>query len=406
MHSVAAATIVAKNHLSSARVLADSFRRHHPDVPFYVLLADEVDDYFDVERESFQLLRLDDLAVPQLARLKFHYTRQELSYAVTPSLLVHLLKRGFTGVVFLKQESLVVGDMTPVLGLLERHPILLTPHLLKPLAGEGGAARELEIMLAGVYNGGFLGFANTPETQQFLEWWENRLCTHCRHAVAKGMHFEQRWLDFAPAYVKNVHIVRDPGMNVAHWNLPERRVRVAGNSVLADGVPCRLFRFSGFDPDTPEAVTRYSSRLTLENVGPSEELYRRYHKLLKDAGYEQTQRWPYAYEQFDNGVPIPDFVRTIYRGLDDVNRFGDPFLTAPPGSYFRWLVSPPGERPSPCPPVSRFWRIIYDQRPDLQALFHLHETEGREAFLRWTERYGAAEYAINRDYLVYVTATP
>ncbi|MDX6269800.1 MAG: hypothetical protein QOD28_1023 [Acidobacteriota bacterium] len=41
MQSVVVATIVAKNYLSFARVLADSFRRQHPEVPFFVLLTDE-----------------------------------------------------------------------------------------------------------------------------------------------------------------------------------------------------------------------------------------------------------------------------------------------------------------------------------------------------------------------------
>ena len=38
------------------------------------------------------------------------------------------------------------------------------------------------------------------------------------------MHADQRWLDFVPSYFEH-HVLRDPGVNVAQWNLHERRVR-------------------------------------------------------------------------------------------------------------------------------------------------------------------------------------
>ena len=75
----AAATIVAKCRLSSARVLAASFRRHHPGVPFFVLLTDEVEGCFDPAREPFETLLPADLAIPGFERLRFRYTAEELS---------------------------------------------------------------------------------------------------------------------------------------------------------------------------------------------------------------------------------------------------------------------------------------------------------------------------------------
>ena len=53
--------MVAKDYLSFARVLARSFRQHHPAVPFLVLLADEIDGYFDPLQEPFDLIELADL---------------------------------------------------------------------------------------------------------------------------------------------------------------------------------------------------------------------------------------------------------------------------------------------------------------------------------------------------------
>jgi len=337
MEAMAVGTVFSKSSLSLARVLADSFRRHHPEIPFFALLADEVDGYFEPASEPFRLLRLADLRIPNLRRFRFQYSQQELTYAVTPALLRYLLDQGFPRVAFLKQESLVLGDLTPVLDLLRRRSIVLTPHLLDPLPGEAGAGRELNILQSGVYNVGFLGVSATPTARAFLSWWEARLYEHCRHDVAHGMHFEQRWLDLVPAFFENVEVVRDPGFNVAHWNLPDRSVAIDGGSITVDGSPCSFFRFSGFDPERPDAVTRYSPRLTMSNVGEAAGIFGRYVVLLEAAGYHQTKTWPYAYGCFKNGWPVSDRVRHLYRRLGgEAERFGDPLDTASSDSFFRW----------------------------------------------------------------------
>ncbi|MEA2563012.1 MAG: hypothetical protein QOH06_4516 [Acidobacteriota bacterium] len=277
--SVAAGTIVAKNYLSFARVLARSFREHHPDVPLFVLLADEVDGYFDPAAEPFQLLRLENLAIPNLPHFRFRYSRQQVCVAAKPYFLSHLLDRGFHRAVYLDADLLVLGDLTPLLAPSGDPAILLAPHLHEPLVGGDRIERELNILQSGIYNAGFLGVSGSPEARRFLAWWQERLYLHCRHAIAEGLHYDQRWLDLVPAFFEDVAIVRDPAYNVAHWNLPERDVHAA-----------RFFHFSGFNPDEPEVVTKYSRRLTRADLGP---LLDHYVKLLEEAGYHETKNWPY-----------------------------------------------------------------------------------------------------------------
>ncbi|MBI5503435.1 MAG: hypothetical protein HY899_01430 [Deltaproteobacteria bacterium] len=302
MGDLAAATIVAKNRIALARVVADSFARHHPEIPFFVLLADEPNGYFNPDAERFTVLRLEELAIPDLAALRSRYTQQELTYAMTPYVLTHLLDRGFDRVAFFKQESLVVGDLTPVLELLGKHSIVLTPHLLEPPAGAEPIARELNILQSGVFNVGFLGVSDTFTARGFLSWWESRMREHCRHNVPAGIHFEQRWLDLVPAFFDDVVSVRDVGFNVGHWNMPDRSVTIRGDDVTVNGQPCRFVRFSGFDPDRPYAVTRYSSRLDMSSVADAAELFRRYSQLLAAAGYQETKTWPYAYRRRINDL--------------------------------------------------------------------------------------------------------
>ncbi|HEY3417351.1 MAG TPA: hypothetical protein VGM23_10755, partial [Armatimonadota bacterium] len=49
-------TIIAKNYLPYARVLMRSAARMHPEWRRVVVLADQVDGYFDLEAEDFEIV--------------------------------------------------------------------------------------------------------------------------------------------------------------------------------------------------------------------------------------------------------------------------------------------------------------------------------------------------------------
>jgi hypothetical protein len=345
MRELAIVTVVAKNYWSFACVLAQSLRHYHPNLSFFVLLSDEVEGCFDPGSEPVTLLELEEVAVPNLSRVRFRCDRKQLAITSKPYVLSHLLDRGFESVIFLDPDILITGDLEELFSVVRRHPIVLMPHLLAPLSGGDGAERELTILKSGVYNGGFVGVSAGSTARRFLRWWGDRVSAHCRHDVAQGVYYDQRWLDLAPVFFPGLHIFRDPSYNVAYWNVRERGFRLDEPSSTVDGRPCRFFHFSGFDPDTPDGVSRYLSRLTLSDMGPAAEMYRRYRHLLEAASYHESKGWPYAYGRFDNGVEVSPAARQAYGELGAaVDRFGDPFETAPSHSFFRWLSQPRARR--------------------------------------------------------------
>ena len=400
MARLAVGTVVAKNYVPFARVLAHSFRRYHPEIPFFVLLADKVDGYFDPTAEPFTLLTLDDLAIPGRARFCFNYSRQQVVVAAKAYQLSYLLDQNFSSAVFLDADILVLDNLAPLFDVVQQHAILLTPHLLAPLAGEERATRELNILLSGTYNGGFLGVSETRSTRLFLAWWQDRLYEHCWHALARGMHYDQHWLDLVPVYFEGVHILRDPTYNVAYWTLPERNPHLAPNPSLGETQPCRFFHFSGFDPEQPPAVTRYSPRLTMRNVGPAVSLFDRYAALLNGAGYEVAKLWPYAYGHFDNGIPIPDAARRLYLDVSHLaEKFGDPFRTEGSASYFAWLNEPIDVCPDPALTITRLWHTIYELRPDVRVAFPDPLGTNREGFVKWAAGSGVKELAVHQSFI-------
>ncbi len=308
----AVGTIVAKNYLPFARVLGESLRRWHPDVPFYVALVDEPEGLFDPAEEAFPMLGLAELGIPRLADFCFRYTRREAVSAAKPYLLRTLLDMGHGSVLFLDADMEVLGELGPLLERVAQRSLTLTPHALGPGMSVDG---ELNVLQCGVFNGGVVGVSAGAEARAFLDWWAARAREYCRYSIEDGMHLDQRWLDYAPSFVTGLAVERDMAYNVAYWNLFER----------TDAEAWRLFHYSGFDPMEPGQVSRYWPSKRMEDTGAAT-LFAGYAERVLAAGYAETRVWPYAFDRFANGEAIPLAVRELYGRLGRVSAyFTDPF---------------------------------------------------------------------------------
>jgi hypothetical protein len=295
MSGVAVCTCAAGNYLAFVRVLAESFRRFHPDIPFYVLLGDTHEPKESIQTAGVRVVGLQDLNVPSLWKMLLRYDRKQVMTALKPAMLRYMLECGYEAVLFLDPDVLVTDTLEPALQVVASHSLTLTPHVGPAFAMAGRTSLEKALLFAGMFNGGFVGVTDREETWRFLKWWEGRLRTHCIEAVRLGLHFDQRWLDLAPGFVADMHLLRDPGCNVAYWNLPELEVRVTPEGTRVNGSPLRLFHFSGFNPAQPDLVTRYLPGVRVEDTCPVPELFRSYATLLYDAGWAEAIRrqWPW-----------------------------------------------------------------------------------------------------------------
>ena len=67
---------------------------------------------------------------------------------------------------------------------------------------------------------------------------------------------DQLWADWAPLYFEHP-IVRDTSVNVAYWNLDERKLHEIDGKPAVDDALLRHFHFAGFDPRRPELYANY-----------------------------------------------------------------------------------------------------------------------------------------------------
>jgi hypothetical protein len=313
---VVGCTIVAVNYLAYARVLAAGWRRHHGSRPFHVLVIDEPRGA-DVG-EGVRVLAAEELGLStaELAQLRGIYGVAELSTALKPHLLRTLLGRGADVAIFLDADTEVHAGLEHVGGLAERYGVVLSTHFLEPPPFDGRSPTEPEIAWSGLFNSGFLAVSGS--SLPFIDWWASRLRRDCLFCESAGMHADQKWLDFVPSYFEH-HVLRDRGINVAQWNVHERRVEFEEGAFTAGGVPLRTFHFSGFDPDTASrpGPDEWANPLRFHMSGEPalERLCREYGAKLFAAGHRELREVPYVYGSTASGRPLGVWERHAYREM-------------------------------------------------------------------------------------------
>ncbi|HEV7786273.1 MAG TPA: hypothetical protein VGQ28_13095, partial [Thermoanaerobaculia bacterium] len=255
------------------------------------------------------------------------------------------------------------------------------PHLTAPI-DDKRVPGEREILLSGIYNLGFLGLAFNERTLAFLDWWKERLYRWCLHEVDKGLFVDQRWMDLAPAFLPRAEILRDPGYNVAYWNLSHRTLAQRGGAWWVGDVPLRFFHFSGYDFNRPDSISKFQNRYTFAERPDVLPLFELYGESIRRQGQKEVQDYPYGYGRFANGVTIPDLARRVLRQLDpDGVRWPDPFATSGPDSFFDWLRRPVDGAESV--PLPRLALLLWDHREDLKLFFPRPWNEDRPGFAQW-----------------------
>jgi glycosyltransferase involved in cell wall biosynthesis len=363
MSRTAVCTIVSKNYLAFARTLMGSLAQHHPEWERVVLLVDELDDSFAPERENFEVLPLAALALPEPRKFTFRYSILELNTAVKPWLMETLFERGCERVVYLDPDIFAHAPLSAVEEAFSRgDTAIVTPHLTEPLRDDKHPS-DVDILRAGTYNLGFLALADHPQTRAFLAWWRSKNEFNCVVDIAAGLFVDQKWVDMLPGFIDGAHVLRDPGYNVAYWNLAHRPVELepTGSPRVA-GKPLVFFHWSGFDPLHPGPFSKHQDRFTLRTVGDAGILARAYAERLIGNGHEEVREWCYAWGRLHCGVEIPDAARALYRRSAKVQRDAgdDPFALAP--DYF----NEPAFSPRGGVLISRLMLSLWHTMPDLQ----------------------------------------
>lgn len=365
MTQVYAFTSAACNYIPKVRLLIQSLRRHHPEIRVVLALADQLSNPDMLEGEGWdEVLPIESLGIPDWQRWAFTHNIVELSTAIKPFVLSHLLARpDCKAVLYFDPDMVLFSRLDDLIQELDLSDVVLTPHQNKPESGlEQVMDNEICSLKHGIYNLGFIGVRPTPTGQSFAKWWSERVYYFCQDNIPHGLFTDQRWIDLAPALFDGVRILRASRFNVAPWNLTTRLL--SGNleqGFEVDGEPLGFYHFTGFDSNAHHIMAgKYGGRNT--SIQALVDWYEQETSRLSE---DPLSRQPWAYGRYSDGTPILRAHRLIYRCRHDLQRrYPDPFHADGSDSFAKWCQSAglreyPELLPEPRPNAD--WSVVSGQ---------------------------------------------
>jgi FkbM family methyltransferase len=397
---VTACTVVARNYLPAARVLATSYLAHHPGHDFVIEVIDAAWDEAETEN-GWKIVGPGTTGIDEddYFRMATAYSVTELATAVKPYLLRELRKTSDV-VMYIDPDIEVFAPMPELAELALAHGIVLTPHFLQPLPRDGKEPSEAAIMGSGIFNLGFV--ATGPGSEGFLDFWAERLRHDAIVAPQLQLFTDQRWVDQVPALFPHT-VLRDPGFNVAYWNIHERPVREQDGVFTAGGEPLRFFHYSGYRPERPWILSSHAPfrpRVLLSEHPVVRQLCDSYGAKLKANGYAETlESIPYGFAKAADGTKISPAMRTLFRDawVKAERKKKDPpphaFDAVHHAALKEWLTELPENAPKDSG-LNRLALAVWESRADLQMAFpHPHGADA-EGYRSWCGTSGIREGAL------------
>ncbi len=301
-------TLCSKNYLAHATALATSFRLHHPEDRLIIGLVDTLSDSEAELVRGYETLQVDHLQEPAIENMKARYNIIELNTAVKPYYIDYFFKRlGADKVIYLDPDILLFERLDHVTLALDIYSFVLTPHFMTPLY-DRYFLREQLVLNTGTFNLGFFAIRHDSVGTSLIEWWRKKLYDECLMDQSRGYFVDQKWMNLSICHFENYCIDKHPGLNVAHWNLHERKIAPApaGKYIVNGCAPLIFFHFSTYKPDQPDAIARAQNRFTFETRPDIVPLFQRYQEQLRLHRYGELAALVPVY-----GRPMPRRTRTL-----------------------------------------------------------------------------------------------
>lgn len=319
-------TLCSNNYLAQAMVLGETLISHNPEYQFKIGLVDKKCKEIDYSCVPYEIIETEKIGIKAFDDMFRRYSVTELNTAVKPFFFLYLFENFPVAerIIFLDPDISVYNSFSALDDVLDSSEIVLTPHFTTPINDDKFQA-ENNFLNSGIYNLGFIALKKGDESKKLLDWWADRLETKAFIDFRNGLFTDQIWMNFAPLFFKNVHILAHPGYNMAYWNLHERYL-TPGGEVEKNGMLSELvfFHFSGYNPLVPETLSKYQNRFSFSERLDIKRLFEEYRSALLSKGYQDLIRISsyYAaekqkldletYRTYKESIPV---IKRIVRGI-------------------------------------------------------------------------------------------
>ena len=282
-------TLCSNNYLAHAKTLRDSVMEYAPETRFSIGLVNQLDTTIDYS--GLDIIKYDQIGYNCFEDMLSKYNIIEFNTAVKPYYLHYFFDKYGEGtkVYYIDPDIKLYSGINHLNELLDTHDIVLTPNLTE--IPEEVDLGELASLRHGLFNLGFIGVKYSDEGLQFVNWWKKRLRNHCLIDKPRGIFVDQKWVDIAVLYFKGMHIASHKGLNMAWWNLSERKLIESEGKYFVNNLSEELifFHFSGYNPGSLNYTGRNNnlSDYTFEKKPELIGVFNEYTDLLYANGFKK-----------------------------------------------------------------------------------------------------------------------
>ena len=257
-------TYFDSRYLLKGLALARSLERTAPSYSLTVLCLD------DLAKRTLDRLALPGVAtmglaelesaVPALLGAKASRSLVEYYFTCTSAFVRHLRQRGPAGepLTYLDADLWFFASPEPLFDELRGQSVTMVAHRFPP--------RLEHLESHGIYNVGWLSFADDAPARECLDWWSERCLEWCYDRVEPGRFADQKYLDQWPGLFAGVHAIEHGGANVAPWNVAGYSIARRGGVLFAGDSPLLFYHFAAFKRLAPwlfePSLGSYGGRMT------------------------------------------------------------------------------------------------------------------------------------------------
>jgi hypothetical protein len=301
-------TICSNNYLAQARILITTLLEHNPDYKFILGLVDKKSLLLDYNFDNrLEVIEVDELDLNEHYDIYAKYNIIELNTSVKPSYFKRIkqLHPKAALIIYLDPDIAIFGKLSEIEIAAETKSILLTPHILTPIDLDEHEPSENTFLNYGIYNLGFIALAFwDKQVYAMLDWWEQRTLSLGFDRVCDGIFVDQLWINLVPVYYENVKIICNPGVNMAPWNLHERKLSKDSNGKYKVNINFDLifYHFSNYSYSQPDLISKYYNRYSFQNHSDLLSLYAWYQAGLIDNNIDQLSKIECIYIRKDETI--------------------------------------------------------------------------------------------------------
>jgi glycosyltransferase involved in cell wall biosynthesis len=390
---LAGCTIALRSGVPQALVLANSFRKFHPESEFVLFVLDGLaDGESEVTDAQLRFMYPGDLGLKagEEWRLPMLHTEAELLSIFKPALLRALVNAGIATVAYFDPAMEVFAALDDIVAPANKEKILTSVPSPNHRLGFG------DVALADEHDLGRNFIAVSRTTDEFLQAWFDRLTKPSlgnSSSNDEGLaQTSERFIDSYPH-----HTIADPAFDVGHWNLNPEAFAWKQDHYEVEGKPLRSFNFRGYDPDKPHLLSKYQGmepRILFSQYPAVSKICDEYREQVIREGYDKLKSTPYRFASLPSGLPIDYRMLRLYR--EALSKFEQGLDREPPSpfspdgdeTFLNWLNQPMS---AGTPIITRYMIAVHEERDDIKQAFPNPIGADAVGFYDWYVVFGQKE---------------